>query len=173
MNSNEKIARIKKFTRIASKVIIALEVLFVFAVASILILVLMLGSGIIPAEISADALKELTLTLAVDGQNVNDLNLGGVMLPVVIGVVLFKCGLYLAVMETIRRMVRDISRSETPFEQIHVQRMKRIAIMIFVGSFINLFSIQANEWLVAAVVWLLAMIFDYGCVLQQESDETL
>lgn len=173
MNSNEKIARIKKYTGIAAKGMIVLEVLFLLCVATILVLIVMLGIGALPAASATEMMRELTLTLTVDGQNVNDLNLTGVMFPIAVGLVLFKCGLYLAVMETVRRMVRDVSRSETPFEQVHVKRMKRIAIMVFIGSFINFLSIQANEWLIAAVVWLLAMVFDYGCLLQQESDETL
>lgn len=173
MNSNEKIARIKKYTGIAAKGMIVLEVLFLLCVATILVLIVMLGMGALPAASATEMMRELTLTLTVDGQNVNDMPLTGVVFPIAVGLVLFKCGLYLAVMETIRRMVRDISRRETPFEQVHVKRMKRIAIMVFIGSFINFLSIQVNEWLIAAVVWLLAMIFDYGCVLQQESDETL
>lgn len=173
MNSNEKITRIKKYTGIAAKVMIALEVLYLIAIATILVFLLMLGKGAFPAAFATDALRELALTLTVEGQNVNDLNLSGGMLPFVVAAVLFKCGLYLAVMGTLRRMLRDISRSETPFEQIHVKRMKRIAILVFIASFVNFLSIQANEWLIAAVVWLLAMVFDYGCLLQQEADETL
>lgn len=167
MNSSAKIAKIKKYSRIAAKVMIFLEILFVLAMGLLAFMLYAVSAGLIP-DVS-DALMELNV--AVDGRNITEFS--GTAVVVATLAIAVKGVLYLIVMETVRRMLGDISRRETPFEPIHVSRMKRIAILIFIGSFVNAMSIQCNEWLIAAVVWLLAMVFDYGCVLQQESDETL
>lgn len=51
--------------------------------------------------------------------------------------------------------------------------MRWIALLIFLASFINLFSIQLTGWMAALLIWCVSAVFDYGCQLQQESDETL
>lgn len=168
MNSNEKITRIKKYTGIAAKVMIALEVLYTFTMACVTIFIWFINSEFF-SLLNVEELPQISLSVA--GQSLDALS-GGTLVFACIAVIA-KCLLCLVVMETVRRMLRDISRSETPFEQIHVKRMKRIAILLFIASFVNVLSIQANEWFIAAVVWLLAMVFDYGCLLQQEADETL
>ena len=83
---------------------------------------------------------------------------------------------------------RDISREYTPFRPIHVQRMRRIALVSIVcilgqalaqawslqlrgGSF----SIDLNVayFLIPLVVCSFSFILDYACQLQAEADTTL
>lgn len=163
MNSNDKITRIKKLTGIAAKVIVVLEVLYIFAMICVCALICAINSGALQ--------QNWDLSLTVAGKDLETMT-GGALIFAIIAVTA-KSILCLVAMDTVRHMLRDISQHETPFEQIHVKRMKRIAVLIFIASFVNVLTIQANEWLIAAVVWLLSMIFDYGCLLQQESDETL
>ncbi len=165
MNSNEKIKRIKRYSGIASKAMIFFEILWVVMVIVISVILYKLGTHVL----SVEQLEGWDMVFG--GKDITSLN--GAMLPFMIACIVAKCGIYLAAMENLRYILRDISHSETPFEAVHVRRMKRIAILIFAGSFINFLSVQGNEWLVAVLVWFLSMIFDYGCELQRESDETL
>jgi len=56
----------------------------------------------------------------------------------------------------------------SPFREDVVKSLKRLAIvMLFVGAVSG-----AVPFLVAAVVWILCLIFEYGCMLQNENDTT-
>lgn len=83
---------------------------------------------------------------------------------------------------------RDISREDTPFCKKHILRMKQAAAMTIVlsviGSFFDslsdVYTIGEMVWhmdfagmILGIVICCLALIFDYGCELQQQSDETL
>jgi len=80
-----------------------------------------------------------------------------------------------------RDIFKDISIDSSPFEIKHVRRIRKIAIFYFVVSLIGLqsfdlsFSYSMNlVGIVGAVMfWCVSLIFEYGCELQQESDETL
>lgn len=83
---------------------------------------------------------------------------------------------------------RDISRERTPFNPIHVKRMRRIAYLtvpcIFVQSWLDgwalalqggSFRTQLNlaYFLIPFVVHSFSFILDYACQLQAEADTTL
>jgi hypothetical protein len=57
----------------------------------------------------------------------------------------------------------------SPFRADIVKALKSLAIALLVtGVFMGL-----NNFIAAGIVWVLCMIFDYGCALQNESDTTL
>lgn len=175
MNANEKITKIKKYARIGSKITIVLMVLWV------LVLCLLAGLSVVFCIALARGMSQELLQSMIDAgaklQFDNGFSFTNEKSPLVLCIAFvaltFKTAMYLAVFEHIRRILRDVASHDSPFEQIHVKRLKRIALFIFLGSFVNFISIQINEWIVAFVVLFLALIFDYGCQLQQESDETL
>lgn len=83
---------------------------------------------------------------------------------------------------------RDMGKGCTPFSHKNTTRIKQIAIVSIVLSFIGGFSdalvdyytIGKLTWnvdfaglLVGVVIYCLALIFHYGCELQKQSDETL
>ena len=80
-----------------------------------------------------------------------------------------------------RGVFKDISVDSSPFEMKQVKRIRKIAIFYFVVSLIGLqtfdfsFSYSMNfVGIVGAVMfYCISLIFEYGCELQQESDETL
>lgn len=83
---------------------------------------------------------------------------------------------------------RDISIDYTPFKLKYSVRIKRIGIMIIILSVIgnffdalgNLYILGETSWYIdffgiifGIIICCLALIFDYGCELQLQSDETL
>ncbi|WP_268624993.1 DUF2975 domain-containing protein [Paenibacillus alvei] len=88
------------------------------------------------------------------------------------------------------RIFKDISKDYTPFVAKHMKRLKRISLLIasmaIIPGFVEIAMIQMVTpaarvnvsfelfyILVAVVFFCLAQIFDYGRMLQQQSDETL
>ncbi|MEQ7052890.1 hypothetical protein ABN764_19800 [Paenibacillaceae sp. P-4] len=88
------------------------------------------------------------------------------------------------------RIFKDISKDYTPFVAKHMKRLKRISLLIagmaIIPGFVEIAMIQMVTpaakvnvsfelfYILAAVVFFcLAQIFDYGRMLQQQSDETL
>jgi len=76
---------------------------------------------------------------------------------------------------------KDIDVDSSPFEMKQVKRIKRVAILYLIISLINL-QISATSIVIslnlvgivgALMFWCIALIFEYGCALQKESDETL
>lgn len=156
MNSNEKLEKLRRLARIGAKVVLVVQVLLVVAIV--------LGAV-------------LLVTNLADGTDIRVLSDGPFKTVLIGGVVavllLVKICITMVILQLLRLILRDIAAEGTPFSQIHVQRMRRIAILVAIGAFIHTFSSTISDLTVALVIWLLAMIFDYGCVLQQESDETL
>lgn len=80
-----------------------------------------------------------------------------------------------------RDIFRDISQDSSPFELKHVKRIKKIAIFFFVISMLDLqsggvtfsFTLNFIGIVGALMLWCISLIFEYGCQLQRESDETL
>lgn len=83
---------------------------------------------------------------------------------------------------------KDVSTEHTPFKHKHVARIKRIAILVvavsvignFGDSLLDLFTMNRLTWhidfsgiILGVIIYCLALFFNYGCVLQQQFDETL
>lgn len=85
---------------------------------------------------------------------------------------------------------KDISREGTPFtkknsnkirtisllliaNEIIIPPLRLLVLMIFVPAVEATSSINLGIIVATAVFFCLALIFEYGCLLQQESDETL
>ena len=160
MNSNEKILRLQKASHVVSIVLTVIRVLLVLAALGVIL------AGIFCGAAFTAALNGLFSPVAQDALTT------GVLILLIVCVVA-KLALYFAVLTIAGRMFRDFSREDSPFRQIHIRRMRWIALLIFLASFINLFSIQLTGWMAALLIWCVSAVFDYGCQLQQESDETL
>lgn len=80
-----------------------------------------------------------------------------------------------------REIFRDMRSDDTPFEMKQVRRIRKIAILYFIISMIDFesrgFSMSLTLNLLgivgALMLWCISIIFEYGCELQQQSDETL
>ncbi len=78
-----------------------------------------------------------------------------------------------------RDLFRDISVDGSPFEMKQVKRIRKIAIFYLIISLMNFegvtpdFSVNFAGILGALMFWCISLIFEYGCELQKQSDETL
>lgn len=80
-------------------------------------------------------------------------------------------------------MVKDLKVDETPFQEKNVGRIRKIAIFYLLMSIIDFDTVNGIEQLSmglslmgvigAGIFWLISIIFEYGCELQTEHDETL
>lgn len=88
-----------------------------------------------------------------------------------------------ALLNQARIMFADMSQDHTPFMMKNVKRIKKIAIYYLIISLLDIqtvesitdlsFSMNTVGILGAAIFWCIALVFEYGCELQKEADETL
>ncbi len=86
------------------------------------------------------------------------------------------------------RIFRDIGNGETPFTKKQIDRIKRISITLLImwavehltvviwaytTSWTYPMHLDFRTFLMAFIVYCFALIFEYGCELQQLSDETI
>lgn len=128
--------------------------------------------------------------LFVDVGEVADAQAAAIMMPALIAVLIAIMVVDAVSCHQLYRIFRDISREATPFAARHVRRLKTVAwltlpMSILDGTLPNIqWALETGEakmvicielmWIFfGAIIYCLAFIFDYGCKLQQESDETL
>lgn len=89
---------------------------------------------------------------------------------------------------TLHRIFLDISRTYSPFTIEQVRRMKLVALLTIIIAVVSsvfdgmadiilygsgTLNIEPTWFVISIVIYCMAHIFEYGCLLQQESDETL
>ncbi len=88
----------------------------------------------------------------------------------------------------VHAIFNHIQKEDTPFSHQNTIRIKKIAIITIilsiVGSYsdalVDYYTIGQLTWkinivglIVGIIIYCISLIFDYGCELQQQSDETL
>ena len=68
-------------------------------------------------------------------------------------------------------LFRNINRDYSPFVSDNVRLIKIIAVFVAVIVLVEAGVIPAI--LIGLMLWAVALLFDYGCELQNESDEIL
>ena len=111
--------------------------------------------------------------------NLNDMNFRQLMTTATIGIIgmALMANLFLQA----QNIFKDISKDGSPFEMKHVKRIKRVAILYLIISLLDsetsALSISISFNMVgivgALMFYCIALVFEYGCALQQESDEIL
>lgn len=91
--------------------------------------------------------------------------------------------LMIILLKQARGMFKDINMDGNPFEIKHVKTIRKIAIYFFVMVMVNVdtgntisdlrYSFDFTGIVAAGILWCISYIFEYGCLLQNESDETL
>jgi len=95
-------------------------------------------------------------------------------------------GLGLFTVTTVRGLMVNIMREHSPFNHENTRRLKLLSIVYLICSFVLAATDVANtgfsvytlflffgSLLVCVVMYCLSCVFNYGSVLQRESDETL
>ena len=100
------------------------------------------------------------------------------------------CAAMWVVMHFITKLCKLFKECETPFTEEIVQALKKLAIALIPMAFLSnlttsitdsimtgkvniVIGVDVTTILLVLLVFMLAMIFNYGTMLQQESDETL
>lgn len=151
-------------------------------VASILMLLLMIGS-----LVAKDYL--------VDFFNTHSANISGnfnvllsdskFIIATYFGLIIIYLIVISAVMFRANEIFKNIKNDGLPFKNVNSTKIRDIAVAIVVYSLLPQMNINTRglwdvniginlgSFLFAVVFVLLSIIFEYGCLLQQESDETL
>ena len=75
------------------------------------------------------------------------------------------------VFRTIGKLFRNINEDYSPFTPENVKLIKYIAVIVAVMTLVGIGLIPAV--ITFFLLWAVALLFDYGCELQTESDEIL
>ena len=75
------------------------------------------------------------------------------------------------IFRTIGKLFRNINQDYSPFTPENVKLIKYIAVLVSVVTLIGIGLIPAV--MTFFLLWAVALLFDYGCELQTESDEIL
>lgn len=174
----------QKIQSVSKKVSTALKIGYVLmALAACLstvgFFILLLGNGVKDSFMGAfDIVSKNGTVLNISEENLKVLFLYSIAYSLLMGGILF----------TVWQIFRDISRECTPFNAKHTGRIKAVSIMFIVvsaagscfDSLADLYSVGKTTWNVdvmgivfGALIYCIALVYDYGCELQQQADETL
>ena len=172
---NEKIRQIKKAAGITAKVLNVLKII------AIVVIVLSIVSGIAAMIIKTD---ETTNTVRIGRliflSNVSDenspvrkwlnINKKNVAAGLDAFIAAAIAAIMLAVVIILRKTFLEIEKSDTPFREEVLKKVRTVGILITV--FTLCYSVGAGA-LAGLTAWCVYCIFDYGVELQKNEDETL
>ncbi len=178
--SNEMM--IGKIKRISKAIAVILKVCQIFCYIGLGVLAsAIVYIGVVGGLDSVIMSSRVTIMPPLSKEMLAELGQGNTIVMCIVGMI--KVGLYLAIFIFARKIFVEVTRSDTPFAYIHVKRMRIIALLMFIA---NTFSESAQgsslnvRWelnlvgiIAAFIIWGFSYIYEYGCRLQQESDETL
>jgi len=112
--------------------------------------------------------------------NISNINIAQLITVIVAGIIALM--LTANLFRQAENIFKDISVDSSPFELKHVKRIKRIAVLYLIISLFDFQTSTASSSMIslnlvaivgALMFWCMALIFEYGCALQKESDETI
>ena len=175
----------QKIAKTSKMVAVVLKISFILALVAMGLL--LLGMGFLAFENSSDSTSLMqTFTVAASGTSATGVAVGNLIISFGLGVI--SLATMFMVLFTLYRLFVNISKEHTPFTEVNVKIMKKVAVWTVITCFVDFIAngiadrILTGEvtftfnfiWLVvAATIYGIALIFDYGCQLQQQSDETL
>ena len=179
--TRQKIAKTSGLVAIVLKIGIIITTIGIGAV--------MIGLGVLVFA-DADVARSLHDAVMITNKGVPTTEIAiSNMIPLV-ALLIVQLAMVFVVLLIIHRIFTTISREHTPFMVVNVKRMKQVAILLLVMESVEgtlgfivqrvvtvqglyNYSIDLTWVLIAGVIYCIALIFDYGCQLQQQSDETL
>lgn len=143
----------------------------------------MLLAGIVYVAIKGDLqsiqVGNVKFMAPVEASFLNDLTQGETIL--ILSSLLLKFGIGAAICIFAGRFFSDAGKESTPFTMKNVNTLRIIAVLFLVlnvfGSTVKdtseFFSLDIAGISGAFIIWAISYMFEYGCNLQAESDETL
>ena len=93
---------------------------------------------------------------------------------------ILKCSFIVCTIKYSKKLFYSISKEESPFTITTTKQIKRISVFVFLSLICPLYPYYPLSFLsiiegcfVVLILRSISLIFDYGCKLQQEIDETL
>ena len=68
-----------------------------------------------------------------------------------------------------KKVFKQLRENNSPFREDTVKALKGLTIVLLITGVVS----GAVPFLAAGIVWVICLVFDYGCTLQNESDTTL
>ena len=167
MNKETKLAQLKSACKVTA------------VIARILEIVCYVGAGICAAGIIATATESFSLGLkfvevgpedrifSMLSENMEVKN--AMIIFMVLLIIFLLVAAFL--MRKLGTLFRNINKNYSPFTQENVKLIKLIAIAVAVVTFIEVGLIPGL--ISGFIIWSIALLFDYGCELQNESDEII
>lgn len=174
-----KITRTSKWISALLKIVGVITLIVV--IASILGIGILIASG---GDLQNTFISAFTVTSGSNELVITSVNT--VILSLIYMTLVSLC--MLAILYQTHLIFRDVSKEGTPFQHKHIQRIKMIAYFVgFLGILVSVvdslidsnmmntytLNIDFTSILVGFIIYTLALFFEYGCELQQLSDETL
>lgn len=175
---NEAVSKMTKTSKILSGIF-----KFVEGGAGLGIIVALIGLGIIMKTNSTNPIyldkgKNISLNVWFPGEGMETMNIS--TLKIFFLVAVLYCIIMLVLFHIASGIFREIEKSQTPFITKIVKEIRVVSILFFIlSTFPQMsdgsltFGINAIGIIGGLLIWCLSYIIQYGCILQQESDETL
>jgi len=175
----------QKIAKTSKVVAVVLKVCFILAIAAIVTLLLGMGFLTLAGSGLSTSLQQ-ALTIAASGTSAASIAVSNLVIVFGMGIILLMATFM--VLFTLHKLFINISCEHTPFTKVNVKIMKKVAIWTVIMCFVDFIANGISDklltsettftlnfiWLVvAAAIYCIALIFDYGCQLQQEADEIL
>ncbi|MCL2634252.1 MAG: DUF2975 domain-containing protein [Oscillospiraceae bacterium] len=175
---NTKINSIKKLSKILHLVLLITAIMFVMAIVAQIVLMVLAPS----LDLSNISYIGVFGNIPFDG-GIHELR--AALLSEIMS-----AGVVTAILYIASYLFRDISREDSPFTKKNVKKLKIISVLMLalsvvvqpLSALINLIILpdvnihiflRLEQLIFSAVFICLALIFEYGAELQQQSDETL
>ncbi len=176
-NEIEKINNIKKSCKIAATIVNIIRILIMVAMIITAVGAILCGifSPIITDVMAQhpETVENSHLTIHFFGMVMTAdgiVNSGiRVMLVCLLALVILLCAF--VILHQVRKCFLILSVSETPFSEEVVATLKRAFIFVVIVTLVTTGLLAAG--FMALVFWCIYNVFQYGCLLQQQADETL
>ena len=165
MNKETKLEKLRKTSKVFAVIAKVMEVLgYVFA--ALLLLIMILPTGLYFGFNLDDAgMIGGIWNLLQDKLD------GEIALKVFFIILIILSMIFAYVMRKISKLFKNINSEYSPFVPENVRIIKTVAIGM---AIITLIEVNIGSALVTGfVIWAIALLFNYGCELQNESDEII
>lgn len=185
---NDILSKIQKTSKVAS---IVLKILYISCIAGFFIsFVTLIWLFASPSVTSVDILRlgGTAVKVGIPVAGFGDYTPPELIVLLIAGIVSLAFDFF--ILRYAYMIFKDISKGGIPFEPVHAKRLKKIAVLMLVGTLVTriatdssasvfapAFNMESSSFIImivaAVVFYCMGLIFQYGAQLQQQSDEML